>query len=165
MSAQGIFEMVRRRHRSLQARIAALEVDGRARRARVVSLAEELVAHATVEQLVLYPYAERLLGVTDLALEIERALESLLAVVGGIDCDEDFAVAIARLGAVFERHVDSDEVGLLPILEAVGDPEHLARMGVAIEEFERAISAAHHEGIGLWPEGVEGVSGRMSRGN
>src|SRR5580704_1077064 len=132
----GLSEMLRRRHRSLEARIAALEVDGRARRARVVQLAEELVAHATVEQLVLYPYAERLLGVQNLALDIEHSLDALLAVVGGIDSDCDFAVAIARLSAVFERHVDGDEAGLLPMVETLSDPELLVRMGDTIEDFE-----------------------------
>jgi hypothetical protein len=153
MGLPGLSEMLRRRHRSLQTRIAALQVDGRSRRARVVQLAEELVAHATVEQLVLYPYAERLLGVKDLSLEIEHALDALLGVVGGIDSDPDFGVAIALLASVFERHVDGDEGGLLPMVETMGDPEHLARMGETIEEFERALTtAANRQGPGFWPE-------------
>src|SRR5262249_11457661 len=94
-------EMLRQRHRSLEPPLAALEVDARSRRARVVQLAEELVAHATIEQLVVYPYAERLLGVADLSLEIEHALDALLGVVGGIDRDGDFGIALARLAAVF----------------------------------------------------------------
>ena len=106
-------ELLRRRHRGLQTRMAALEFDRRARRARVVQLAEELVAHATVEQLVLYPYAEELLGVRDLSLEIERSLDALLGVIGGIEDDTTFAGAMARLSASFERHVDGDEMGLL----------------------------------------------------
>jgi hypothetical protein len=127
-------------------------VDGRARRARVVQLAEDLVAHATVEQLVLYPYAEQLLGVRDLALEIERALDALLGVVGGIDDDSEFAVAIARLSAVFDKHVDGDEVGLLPMIETLGDPDQLLRMGETIEDFERALSTSRSAGPGFWPE-------------
>jgi hypothetical protein len=153
MGFPGLSEMLRRRHRSLENRIATLQVDGRSRRARVVQLAEELVAHATVEQLVLYPYAERLLGVRDLSLEIERALDALLGVVGGIDSDPDFAIAIARLASVFERHVDGDEVGLLPMIETMGDPEQLVRMGETIEEFEKALATtANREGLGFWPE-------------
>ena len=113
-------ELLRRRHRGLQTRLVSLEFDPRARRARVVQLAEELVAHATVEQLVLYPYAEELLGVRDLSLEIERSLDALLAVIGGIDDDASFAGALARLTASFERHVDGDEIGLLPMVEALG---------------------------------------------
>jgi hypothetical protein len=154
-------ELLRRRHRTLETRIASLEVDGRARRPRVVQLAEELVAHATVEQLVLYPYAEQLLGVRDLALEIERSLDALLGVVGGIDDDGQFAVAIARLSASFDRHVDGDEVGLLPMIETLGDPDHLLRMGETIEDFERAISTSRVAGSGLWPEEVEQT---LSRG-
>ncbi len=145
-------EMLRRRHRGLQTRMAALEFDRRARRAQVVQLAEELVAHATVEQLVLYPYAEQLLGVRDLSLEIERTLDALLGVVGGIEDDENFAVAIARLSASFERHVDGDEMGLLPMVEALGVPEQVFRMEQTIEEFERALSTARTDGPGFWPE-------------
>src|SRR5271165_2699012 len=135
MSALALTELLRRRHRSLEARIVALEFDPRVRRARVVQLAEELVAHATVEQLVLYPYAEQLLGVNGLSLEIERALDALLGVVGGVDDDQEFGVAIARLGAVFERHVEGDESGLLPMIEVLGDPDQLIRMSATIEDF------------------------------
>jgi hypothetical protein len=145
-------ELLRRRHRSLQTRMAALEFDPRARRARVVQLAEELVAHATVEQLVLYPYAEELLGVRDLSLEIERSLDALLSVVGGIENDRDFAIAMARLSASFERHVDGDEMGLLPMVEALGMPDQIVRMEQTIEEFERALSTARTDGPGFWPE-------------
>jgi hypothetical protein len=152
MASPPLTELLRRRHRALEARIAALEIDGRARRARVVQLAEDLVAHATVEQLVLYPYAEQLLGVRDLALEIERALDALLGVVGGIDDDNEFAVAIARLSAVFDRHVDGDEVGLLPMIETLGDPDQLLRMGETIEDFERALNTSRSAGPGFWPE-------------
>jgi hemerythrin-like domain-containing protein len=160
MSSPGVTELLRRRHRSLEARIAALEVDPRFRRARVVQLAEELVAHATVEQLVLYPYAEQLLGVRELSLEIERALDALLGVVGGIDDDAEFAVAIARLSAVFERHVDGDEVGLLPMIETLGDPDQLSRMGCTVEEFERALATSRNAGPNFWPETAGDVVAR-----
>ncbi len=152
MGAPTLTELLRRRHRTLETRIASLEVDARARRARVVRLAEELVAHATVEQLVLYPYAQELLGVRDLAFDIERALDALLGVVGGVDDDDEFAVAIARLSAVFDRHVDGDEVGLLPMIETLGDPDQLSRMGETIEDFERALSTSGVAGPGFWPE-------------
>jgi hypothetical protein len=134
-------ELLRRRHRGLQTRMAALEYDPRARRARVVQLAEELVAHATVEQLVLYPYAEELLGVHDLSLELERSLDALLGVISGIEDEKSFAGAMARLSASFERHVDGDEMGLLPMVEALGAPEQILRMEQTIEEFERALSS------------------------
>jgi Hemerythrin HHE cation binding domain len=152
MSALAMPEVLRRRHRGLEARIAALEVDRRIRRARVVQLAEELVAHATVEQLVLYPYAEELLGLRDLSVEIERSLDALLAVVGGIEDEELFGVALARLSAVFEQHVAGDEVGLLPMVEALSSPEDLVRMGQTIEDFERALTTSRNAGPGFWPE-------------
>ncbi len=133
-------ELLRRRHRGLQTRMAALEYDSRARRAKVVQLAEELVAHATVEQLVLYPYAEELLGVHDLSLELERSLDALLGVIGGIEDERAFAGAMARLSASFERHVDGDEMGLLPMVEALGAPEQILRMEQTIQEFERALA-------------------------
>ncbi len=160
MDTLALSEMLRRRHRSLEARIAALQVDARSRRARVVQLAEELVAHATVEQLVVYPYAEHLLGTSNLALEIEHALDALLLVVGGIDCDADFGVALERLAAVFERHVDGDEASVLPMMETLGDPEQLASMGKTIEEFERAMATARYEGPGFWPETAGDVVAR-----
>jgi hypothetical protein len=144
---------IRTRHRLLQTRIATLEFDGRARRARVVQLAEELVAHATAEQLVLYPYAEELLGLRDLSFEIERSLDALLGVVGGLDDEGSFDGAIARLSVVFERHVDGDELGLLPMVEALGSPEQLARMGQTIEEFERTLATARPDRNGFWAEG------------
>jgi hypothetical protein len=160
MAPLALSEMLRRRHRSLETRIAALEVDDRSRRARVVQLAEELVAHATVEQLVVYPYAEQLLGVSDLSLEIEHALDALLGVVGGIDCDRDFGVALARLATVFERHVDGDETSVLPMIEVLGDPEQLVRIGQTIEEFERAMASSRYEGPGFWPETAGDVVAR-----
>ena len=165
MSPSALTELLRRRHRSLEARIVALEVDGRARRARVVQLAEALVAHATVEQLVLYPYAEQLLGLRGLSLEIERVLDSLLGVVGGIDDDAEFAVAIARLGAVFERHVDGDEVGVMPMIETLGDPDQLIRMGTTIEEFENALVMSRSTGPGFWPETAGDVVARAGGTN
>jgi Hemerythrin HHE cation binding domain len=133
-------ELLRCRHRGLQTRMVALEFDRRARRARVVQLAEELVAHATVEQLVLYPYAEELLGVRDLSLEIERSLDALLGVIAGLDDEPLFAGAMARLSASFERHVDGDEMGLLPMVEALGAPDQIVRIEQTIEEFERALA-------------------------
>jgi len=165
MPAPPLPELLRRRHRSLEARIAALEFDPRVRRARVVQLAEELVAHATVEQLVLYPYAEQLLGVSGLSLEIERALDALLGVVGGVDDDQEFGVAIARLGAVFERHVEGDEVGLLPMIEVLGDPDQLVRMSATIEDFERAIATSRTTGPSFWPEGAGDVVARSGGRN
>jgi hypothetical protein len=160
MASLALSEMLRRRHRSLETRIATLQVDDRSRRARVVQLAEELVAHATVEQLVVYPYAEQLLGVRELSLEIEHALDALLGVVGGIDSDRDFGIALARLATVFERHVDCDETSVLPMVEVLGDPEQLVRIGQTIEEFERAMVSSHHEGPGFWPETAGDVVAR-----
>jgi hypothetical protein len=145
-------DLLRRRHRGLQTRMAELEFDRRARRARVVQLAEELVAHATVEQLVLYPYAEELLGVRDLSLEIERSLDALLAVIGVIEDDRTFAGAMARLSASFERHVDGDEMGLLPMVEALGAPEQIVHMEQTIEEFERALSTVRTDEPWFWPD-------------
>ena len=143
---------LRVRHRTLQTRIATLEFDGRARRTRVVQLAEELVAHATAEQLVLYPYAEDLLGLRDLSFEIERSLDALLGVVGGLEDESAFGGAIARLSVVFERHVDGDELGLLPMVEALAPPEQLLRMGETIEEFERTLATARPDRAAFWPE-------------
>ena len=165
MSSPGVTELLRRRHRSLEARIAALEVDPRFRRARVVQLAEELVAHATVEQLVLYPYAEQLLGVRGLSLEIERALDSLLGVIGGIDDETSFGIAIARLDSVFECHVEGDEVGLMPMLETLADRDALVRMGGTMEEFERALVSSRGPGPGFWPETAGDVVARADGRN
>jgi hypothetical protein len=157
-------DLLRRRHRGLQTRMAALEFDRRSRRARVVQLAEELVAHATVEQLVLYPYAEELLGIGNLSLEIERSLDALLGVVGGIDDDRSFSIAMARLTAAFERHVDGDEMGLLPMVEALGVPDQIVKMERTIEEFERAISTSRTDGPGFWPETAGEVVARGASG-
>ncbi len=148
-----LVESMRCRHRGLQTRMAALELDARARRPRVVQLAEELVAHATAEQLVLYPFAEELLGVHDLSVDIEQSLEALLCVVGDVERDSEFSIAMARLSAVFERHVRSDETGLLPMVQALGPPDEIRRVELTIEEFERALSSPGGEGgIGFWPE-------------
>jgi hypothetical protein len=152
MNTLAVTELLRRRHRSLETRIVALEVDRRIRRARVVQLAEELVAHATVEQLVLYPYAEHLLGLQDLSVEIERTLDALLALVGGIDDDAQFAVALARLSIAFEQHVEGDEMELLPMIEVMSSPDVLVHMGETIEEFERALASSRGPGPGFWPE-------------
>jgi hypothetical protein len=165
MAPLALSEMLRRRHRSLETRIATLQVDDRSRRARVVQLAEELVAHATVEQLVVYPYAEQLLGVSELALGIEHALDALLGVVGGIDSDRDFGVALARLATVFERHVDSDEMSIMPMVEALGDPDQLVRIGQTIEEFERAMASCRHEGPGFWPDTAGDVVAKSGGSN
>ena len=165
MSALALTELLRRRHRSLEARIVALEVDRRIRRARVVQLAEELVAHATVEQLVLYPYAEQLLGLRDLSLEIERSLDALLGVVGDIDDDVRFSVALARLSAAFEQHIAGDESGLLPMVEALSSPDDLVRMGQTIEEFERALATSRNAGPGFWPETAGDVVARVGGRN
>jgi hypothetical protein len=134
-------DLLRARHKSLQTRIVALGVDSPARRAMVVQLAEDLVAHATVEQLVLYPFAEELLGVTGLSVDIERSLDALVGVVGSIEQSSEFGPALARLSAAFERHVEGDELGLLPMIEAAGHADHLLRMGQAVEEFERALAS------------------------
>lgn len=160
MSTLALTELLRRRHRGLESRIVALEVDRRIRRPRVVQLAEELVAHATVEQLVLYPYAEQLLGLHDLSTEIERSLDALLGVVGGIEDDAQFSVALARLSTSFEQHVSGDEVGLLPMVEALSSPEDLLRMGRTLEDFERALSTSRGVGPGFWPETAGDVVAR-----
>jgi hypothetical protein len=160
MGALTLTEVLRRRHRSLETRIVALEVDRRIRRARVVQLAEELVAHATVEQLVLYPYAEQILGLRDLSVEIERSLDALLAVVGGIDDDERFSVSLARLSVAFEQHVAGDETGLMPMVEALSTTEDLVRMGRTIEEFERTLAVSRTAGPGFWPETAGDVVAR-----
>ena len=159
-----LVESMHRRHRVLQTRIAALESDPRARRPRVVQLAEDLVAHATAEQLVLYPFAEDLLGVHGLSLDIEESLDALLAVVGGMESDADFSVAMARLSAAFERHVEGDETGLLPMVEAFGAPEQVERVELTIEEFERAVVAARPDGPGVWLDAAAGVASRTTRG-
>ncbi len=160
MSTLAVTELLRRRHRGLESRIVVLEVDRRIRRPRVVQLAEELVAHATVEQLVLYPYAEHLLGLHDLSAEIERSLDALLGVVGGIEDDEQFATSLARLSASFEEHVSGDEVGLLPMVEALSSPEELVAMGRTLEEFERALAASRGGGPAFWPENAGDIVAR-----
>jgi hypothetical protein len=165
VDTSSLTELLRRRHRSLEARIAALEVDRRARRARVVQLAEELVAHATVEQLVLYPYAEELLGKRDLSVEIERALDALIGVVGGVDDDVEFAGALAKLSAAFETHVDGDEGDLLPMLEREGSQDQLVRMGRTMEDFESALATSRTDGPGFWPETAGDIVSRSDRRN
>ncbi len=122
--------------------MAALEVDRRARRARVVQLAEELVAHATVEQLLFYPYSEDLLGVEGLGVGIESAVDALLDVLMDVDDDAKFARSLARLLAQFERHVEEDESDVLPLVQAVGSPTYLVRMGRTIEDFEQALASS-----------------------
>jgi hypothetical protein len=151
MQAPSVTELLCQRHRALQARIASLQVDRRARGARAVQLAEDLVAHATVEQLVVYPYAEELLGLQGLALEIERSLDAVLGVIGGVDDDAAFAGALARLSAAFERHVDGDEIGLLPLLELVGPPAQMLRISHTIRDFERALVESRQDGACAWP--------------
>ena len=160
MQVASVTELLCERHRALQARIAALEVDRRARGARAVQLAEDLVAHATVEQLVVYPYAEELLGLTGLAVEIERSLDAVLGVVGSVDDDAMFAGAVARLSAAFERHVDGDEIGLLPLLELVGPREQMLRIGHTIRDFERALVESRLEGSCVWPSISSDVASR-----
>jgi hypothetical protein len=160
MSKLTVTELLRRRHRSLEGRIVALEVDRRIRRPRVVQLAEELVAHATAEQLVLYPYAEQLLGLRDLSVEIERSLDALLGVVGGIDDDAQFVVALTRLSAAFEQHVAGDETGLMPMVEALSSADDLVRMGQMIEDFERGLVSSRGSGPGFWPETAGDVVAR-----
>jgi hypothetical protein len=160
MAAPALGDILRRRHRSLEARIAAVEFDARSRPARVTLLAEELVAHATIEQLVLYPYAEQLLGVPELSMEIERCLDALVGVVGAMDDDVMFAGAMARLSASFERHVDGDEACLFPMIEVLGDPVLLERMGCAVVDLERALAASRTEGPGFWPETAGDVVAR-----
>jgi uncharacterized membrane protein YccC len=160
MSTLALTELLRRRHRGLESRIAALEVDRRIRRARVVQLAEELVAHATVEQLVLYPYAEELLGRRDLSAKVERSLDALLGVMGGIDDDAEFAVALARLSACFEEHVSCDEAELLPLVEALSSPVAMVRMGQTLEDFERAFATSRGDGPVFWPETAGDVVAR-----
>ena len=131
--------------------MATLEVDPRARRARVVQLAEELVAHATVEQLLFYPYSEDLLGVEGLAAGIETAVEALLDVLMDVDDDVAFARSLGRLLAQFERHVEEDEADVLPLVQAVGSPTYLARMGRTIEDFEHALASSRPPGEpGFW---------------
>ena len=80
------------------------------------------------------------LGVHDLSLELERSLDALLGVIGGIEDERAFAGAMARLSASFERHVDGDEMGLLPMVEALGAPDQIVRMEQTIQEFERALA-------------------------
>jgi hemerythrin-like domain-containing protein len=160
MSGLAFTELLRRRHRGLEGRIVALEFDQRIRRPRVVQFAEELVAHATVEQLVLYPYAEQLLGLEDLSREIERSVDALLGVVGGLDDDAEFSAALSRLSEAFQQHVEGDEAGLLPMIEAMSSPEDLLRMGETIERFERALSTSRSTGPGFWPETAGDVVAR-----
>lgn len=104
-----------------------------------------------MEQLVIYPYAEELLGLTGLAVEIERSLDAVLGVVGSVEDDAGFAGAVARLSAAFERHVDGDEVGLLPLLELVGPRAQMLRISRTIQDFERAMVESRLEGSCSWP--------------
>lgn len=164
--ATSVTELLRRRHRALEARIVTLEIDPRVRRPRVARLAEELVAHATVEQLVVYPFAEQLLGLSGLAFEIEHALDSLVSVVSEADDDRLFGIALARLSAAFERHVDGDEIGILPMIEAIAAPEHLSRLGEMLEDFERTIAASRGGEVpAFWPESAGDVVARVGGTN
>jgi hypothetical protein len=147
-----VTELLRRRHRGLEATIAAVEIDTTGRRARVVQLAEELVAHATVEQIVLYPYAEEILGPRDYSVGIERALDALVPVVGGVDDGRAFPIAVAQLFGAFESHVDGDEMELWPQLEALGSADCLSRMCETVEEFERALASRCEEARWLWDD-------------
>ena len=81
-------------------------------------------------------------------------------VMGGIDDDAEFAVALARLSACFEEHVSCDEAELLPLVEALSSPVALVRMGQTLEDFERAFATSRGDGPVFWPETAGDVVAR-----
>ena len=56
--------------------------------------------------------------------------------------------------------MDGDEVGLLPMVEALGAPDQIVRMEQTIEEFERALSSVRTDEPWFLPDPVGEVVAR-----
>jgi hemerythrin-like domain-containing protein len=134
-----------RQHRKIEQLIDALTSNepeaAPERRATLLALVDELIAHMAVEQRVFYPCAQRALD-EDLTRNRDthrRARATLLRLADPLVDDAGFADEVARLKAIVEEHVALEERALFVAIEQIADPYALESLGDRIHAFHSAI--------------------------
>lgn len=123
-----------------------------AERARTVGqIVHELVVHAAIEEMVLYPAVRRSLadgkGLTDDAIHAHQQVDEVLAELDGMDARDGRVTAlVGRLQTLVGQHVREEETELLPAVEAAVDRDEIEDMGVRIERAKETAQALRRPG-------------------
>ncbi|MET0385599.1 MAG: hemerythrin domain-containing protein [Polyangiales bacterium] len=154
--------LLTKQHRQVEKLFRKLE--GRSASAElVIELANELAAHMTIEQELLYPLARTV--DQDTVLEsyeehalAEMALKRLLATE--LD-DEAFPARVTALKELIMHHVKEEEEELFPKLEKKLGDERLRAMGKQMKaRFDEVVDAGYEAAV---PRGFAKTSADMSK--
>jgi hemerythrin superfamily protein len=145
-------ELLKSQHREVEALFSKLErATGKSRRATFEALADNLAAHATIEEHQFYP-AVKANRTEDILLEsleehlgIKRVLADLLKTSSD---DETFEAKVKVLKEQVEHHVEEEEEELFPKVKKLFGPLELEALGQEmLAEFTVLIEGRPREGV------------------
>lgn len=135
-----------RQHRKIQQLIEQLRTDGYRRATLLSNVIEELSAHMAIEDNLLYPTAQRALGVS-LKCEREtshRAKQTLHCLTTSHIRGEAFLGKVVELEEIFRQHVALEEGTLMPALVRRLDASTLEELGDDMERLASALGTKYH---------------------
>jgi hemerythrin superfamily protein len=151
-------ELLRRQHeqvRELYAKHQQTDDDDE-KQAIFEEIADNLAAHASIEENLFYPRAftegleEQLREAVEEHLAIKRELADLLSMVAG---DENFDAKLKVAMEIVDHHVDEEENELFPQVEKAIDGSELERLGLQMEQmFEEVMDDGPSDAIPLETE-------------
>jgi hemerythrin-like domain-containing protein len=130
-----------RQHRKIHELIQKLRSDGYRRMTILLSVIEELSAHIAIEDNLLYPTAQRALGVS---LKRERdahqkTKETLACLATARISGDAFVAKVRELEGIFDQHVALEEGALIPELARTLDAGTLEELGDDMERLSSAL--------------------------
>jgi hypothetical protein len=134
-----IVELLHQEHRVLRDLVARVGRGGpEARRTAVAQLSDALIRHEVAEELVVYPELLRIRGgaaVADSRLEDEEGIEDRLVQLDRTEFGTpEYEVRLARLTRATAGHLDREEEGVLPLLDARLGAKRRAELGQRFAE-------------------------------
>jgi Zn finger protein HypA/HybF involved in hydrogenase expression/hemerythrin-like domain-containing protein len=120
------------------------------RRGVVEILIRELSKHAALEELTVYPFAQKYLGIevdVDEQLAEHMALKKTLAALDQLRAGDDGERRLVEsLAAEVTHHVEVEEGHFLPALRAAVDDQALADLGEQLEQAKKVAPTRPHPG-------------------
>jgi hypothetical protein len=132
-------ELLKQQHQEVRDLFESIEEaeDGEEKVELVKELADNLAAHATIEEKIFYPtaYGEDTKDLLEEAVEEHLAAKRLLADLIEMDSkDTNFEAKVKVLKEEIEHHVQEEEGKLFPKVSLQLEPPLLESMGVKMEE-------------------------------
>jgi iron-sulfur cluster repair protein YtfE (RIC family) len=156
-------KLLEKQHRKVEAIFAKLEGGSSDAEELVNELANDLVAHMTIEQEIFYPAIQNVDRKQVFESYEEHALAefALKRLIAADTESDEFQARVTALKELIEHHVKEEEKELFPEVEKALDEDKLKELAVQMQEqFDRVVKAGFESAV---PRGFAKTSSDVSK--